>query len=133
MRPALLLIGEGDALEGERCASRRRRDGRGGLQDLRLGCQQPLEALGGCKRRLEDVVVLGEVGDGTEETLHVLQERNENAERERPALRPDTPCHQKHRHPDRDQQLDARVEHRVVEDPADVHVAVRGIELAKPS
>ena len=52
-----------------------RRKGQRRLSDPGHGGQESLEAFGSRERGLQDVVVLGQVGDRPEEPLDILQER----------------------------------------------------------
>ena len=127
-RPLPGLVGERDARELERSEARRlglrRRPG----SDLRLGREQALQALRRRQRRLQDVVVLGEVGDRPVEPLHVLQERDQNPERDGALRAPQAAEREQQREAPRGEQLDRRVEDGVVGDAAHVDVAVRGVD-----
>ena len=117
--------------------SRGMRIGRHGSRrgnDLGRRVQQPEDTFGGRHRALKDVELLGQIADRPEEALRVLQERDERAEREHvAAVGDDTSAAdpQNQRCRQRTDQLDGRVEDRVVDDGLDVGIPVTAIDLVK--
>ena len=81
--------------------------------------------------RLQEVELLGHVRDGPEEALGVLDERDERADGQRAAEHPAAAEPQDQRGRQRADQLDRRIEHRVVVDRPQVGVAVLAVDVVE--
>ncbi len=105
-----------------------------GVAYLHRRIQQPEDALGRRHRALQDVELLGQVADGPEEALRVLQERDERSQREHVAAIGDdaSPSHpENQRRRQRSDELDGRIEDGVVEDRLHVGVTMPAVDLVK--
>jgi len=122
-------VGEGDPVELELP-----RDSLGTLSvgrrdHLRSPVEQLEDPLGGSHRLLQDVVLLRQVGERLVEALRVLQEGDQRADRDRAGQRLRAAEGEHQAEAEGGQDLHARVVHRVVEDAADVGVAMLGVDL----
>ena len=107
---------------------RRRR----GVGDRRRRVEQREDALGRRHRRLQDVELLGQVADGSEEALRVEHERHQRAELEAALQRPRPAEPDDGGDGEGPEDLDGGIEHRVEEDRCEVGVAAPPVDRVEP-